>query len=92
MFLGMDPIDKLEDVWWTDLNDTTKDHAKVLGYTKDKWDDDWEIDDLPVDKKNWKDLTKDETKAAKHFGWSEQSWNGTYQAETFSKVRTKNGQ
>ena len=43
MFLGMSPIDSKCQIWWSELDKPTKDAAQVLGWTQQKWDDDWEV-------------------------------------------------
>jgi hypothetical protein len=41
MFLNLNPIAKKLNVWWEDLDQATKDQALALGWTQEKWDDDW---------------------------------------------------
>jgi hypothetical protein len=41
MFLNLNPIAKKLNVWWEDLDQATKDQALAIGWTQEKWDDDW---------------------------------------------------
>ena len=43
MFLGMSPIDSKLQVWWSELDQPTKDAALAIGWTQETWDDDWEV-------------------------------------------------
>ena len=43
MFLGMNPIDYKLQIWWSDLDQATKDAALGVGWTQETWDDDWEV-------------------------------------------------
>ena len=43
MYLGMSPIDTKLQIYWSELDQPTKDAALVLGWTQEKWDDDWEV-------------------------------------------------
>jgi hypothetical protein len=87
MFLGLNPIDKKLNVWWADLDKATKDHAIALGWSEEKWDDDWEIYHLPIDKLYWADLDKAQQKAANHFGYTKATWDETFAEEDMKTVR-----
>lgn len=78
MFVGLSPIAKKLNVWWGDLDQATKDHAIALGWTMELWDDDWEIEHLPIDKLYWADLDKKQQKAANHFGYTKATWDETW--------------
>jgi hypothetical protein len=86
MFLGMSPIHKKLNVWWDDLDKKTKDAAEVLGWTKEKWDDDWDVTDLPCEEWSWDDMTKKQKDAANHFGYSKATWDETFEEEEFTAV------
>lgn len=77
MFLGMSPIDDKLDIWWQDVDSTTKEQAQVLGWSSDKWDDDWAIHDLPCEHWNWDDMSAEQKRAAQHFGYSKSTWDET---------------
>ncbi len=49
----------------------------VLGWTKESWDDDWNIQDFPIEHKYWKELTDAERNAANHFGYTRITWDET---------------
>lgn len=88
MFLGLSPIDKKLNVWWSDLDQATKDQAIALGWSEEKWDDDWEIYHLDIDKKYWDELDKAQQKAANHFGYTKATWDETYAEEDMKSVRS----
>ena len=88
MFLGLSPIDKKLNVWWSDLDQATKDQAIALGWSEEKWDDDWEIYHLEIDKKYWDELDKAQQKAANHFGYTKATWDETYAEEDMKSVRS----
>jgi len=50
-------------------------HALQIGYSQELWDDDWEITDLPIEHKYWKDLTADEQEGATFFGYTQSTWD-----------------
>ena len=89
MFLGLSPIDKKLNVWWADLDKATKEHAIALGWLEEKWDDDWEIYHLDIDKKYWDELDKAQQKAANHFGYTKATWDETYAEEDTKTVRAQ---
>jgi hypothetical protein len=74
-FLGWDPIDQLEDLWWEDVDDTTQEAARVLGWNEHKWDHDWALWDLPIEDRAWGDLTAEERRAARYFGYDGPTWD-----------------
>lgn len=55
----------------------TKKAALALDWTEHKWDDDWELWDLEVDHKYWKEMTEEEKAGAMHFGYTQHTWDGT---------------
>jgi hypothetical protein len=89
MFLGgsMNPISYKLDIWWDELDKKTKDEAAVLGWTKENWDDDWNLEDLPINEKYWADMTSKEQKALQHFGYSKATWDETFEDMDFKKVQ-----
>jgi len=79
VYLGMNPLlhgPKL-DVWWEDLHPETQQQGEVLGYDKEKWDDDWLIHDLPCEQLYWKDMTDEQKVAATYFGYMPAVWDET---------------
>jgi phosphoribosylformimino-5-aminoimidazole carboxamide ribonucleotide (ProFAR) isomerase len=54
----------------------TKKAALALDWTEDKWDDDWELWDLEVEHKYWKEMTEEEKAGAMHFGYTQHTWDG----------------
>ena len=68
MIVGLNPIDKCEDIWWEDADEETKKAAKALGFDQHKWDHDWTIQDLPCEELYWKDLSNEQRQAARYFG------------------------
>lgn len=77
MFLGLDPIEKKLDIWWEDTDSETQKYAKDIGWTQEKWDDDWMIRDLPVEEKYWDNLDEKERNAAIYFGYIKCTWDET---------------
>lgn len=77
MYLGMNPIDEKLDIWWSETDDETKAFATVLGFDQHKWDEDWELKDLPCEHWYWKDMTEEQKDAAIHFGYSRALWDET---------------
>lgn len=86
MFLGLNPIAKKLNIWWDDVDPATKEHAAALGWTKELWDDDWEIEHLPIDKVYWGDLSTAQQKAAHHFGYTKATWDETWAEEDMKSV------
>lgn len=91
MFLGLDPIKKKLNLWWDDVDKATQEQALALGWTKELWDDDWEIEDLPIDKVSWADLDKKQQKAANHFGYTKATWDETWTEEDLKTVSLTDG-
>jgi hypothetical protein len=61
-----------EDCSWRKLPPHVQTAAKVLGYTKELWDE----DGTPgSDEKDWDELTPEERKAAKILGYNRQTWD-----------------
>jgi hypothetical protein len=70
-FLGLPPLrKKLSTAYWKDLDKATQGFATDLGWTQEKWDDDWEIEHLEVEKLYWDELSPKQQKAAGHFGYT----------------------
>ena len=89
MYLHMSPIDKKLDLWWDDVDEETKKYAHVLGWDHHKWDDDWEIEDLPCEHWNWNDMTNEQQEAGRHFGYGRGTWDYVEdEEEDFDTVRT----
>lgn len=63
---------KYDDYDWDELPKAVQEAAKVLGYTKAKWDGDQSI---PADDKDWKELTEAEKAAATTLGYTQASWD-----------------
>lgn len=55
----------------------TKKAALALDWTQHKWDHDWELWDLEVDKKYWNEMTDEEKAGAMHFGYTHHTWDGS---------------
>lgn len=77
MYLGMDPMaeGRFSGIYWNDLDVTARRHAESLGWDETKWDEDWYIQDLPVNEKYWKELSQPEKRAAEYFGYMECTWD-----------------
>lgn len=86
MYLGLDPIKKKLDIWWDDTDKKTLAEAKVLGWSKETWDKDWQIEHLPCNKWYWDEMTSTQQKAARHFGYTKGTWDETWEVEE-KKVR-----
>lgn len=84
VFLNLKLIEKKLNVWWSDLDKPTMDHAAALGWSQATWDDDYEIVDLAVDKVYWKDLTAPQQAAALHFGYTKATWDETWAADDYT--------
>lgn len=69
MFLGLNPIEERLDIWWDEVDSDTQKYAIALGWDKSKWDDEWEIQDLPCEHLYWKELTEEQKTAARYFGY-----------------------
>lgn len=61
----------LNDVW-RDLTDEQREAAKVLGYTRKKWDNSKAV---PADDKHWVELSNDEREAAILLGYTPDVWD-----------------
>lgn len=59
------------DDYWSDLPKRIKIAAERIGYNKKLWDSDGQI---PIDLKEWKDLTSNEEKDLKIIGYNETKW------------------
>ena len=60
-----------DDYEWTDLPDSIRNAAILLGYCKTSWD---EGQDVALTSKTWNELTSDEKLAATRLGYNEQFW------------------
>jgi hypothetical protein len=83
VFLNLGLIKKLN-LWWDDVHGPTQDQASALGWTKEKWDQDYEIEDLPIDKISWDELERLQRRGAKHFGYTKATWDETWAAQDFN--------
>jgi hypothetical protein len=84
MFLNLNPIGKKLNVWWDDLDETTKEHALNIGWTSDKWDEDYEIEHLEVEQMYWADLDEKQKTAASYFGYTKATWDETWEPNDFN--------
>jgi hypothetical protein len=84
MFLNLNPISKKLNVWWEDLDATTKEHAINIGWTSDKWDEDYEIEHLDVEHLYWADLDTKQKEAASYFGYTKATWDETWEPSDFN--------
>lgn len=84
MFLNLNPIAKKLNVWWEDLDETTKEHAINIGWTSDKWDEDYEIEHLDVEQLYWADLDTKQKEAASYFGYTKATWDETWEPSDFN--------
>jgi len=82
LYLGMNPIAKKCDIWWSELSEESQKMALALGWTKEKWDDDWELHHLEIEHKYWAELTDDEKEAAAFFGYMQSTWDQTDEIPT----------
>lgn len=73
--VGLEPIDKFDDIWWEDCDAVSKKAAETLGFDEHKWDHDYAIRDLPVEEKYWKELSEEQRKAARYFGYNRSTWD-----------------
>lgn len=80
-FLGINVIDKKLNIWWEDTDAETKSAALAVGFTKETWDDDWRIQDFPIEHKHWKELTDEQRAGASHFGYTRITWDETGETE-----------
>ena len=94
--VGLEPIDKFEDIWWEDADEHTKKAAKALGFDQHKWDHDYAISDLPVEESYWNDLTTEQRQAARYFGYNRSTWDETdydddddYQSDDDEKIEVR---
>jgi hypothetical protein len=78
MFVNLNPIAKKLNVWWSDLDATTKEQATALGWTEEKWNDDWEIEHLEVEHLYWDSLSAAQKTAANHFGYTQSTWDESF--------------
>jgi hypothetical protein len=86
MFLGLNPIDSKLDIWWKEVDPETQRYCNDIGWDHEKWDDDWELHDLPVEHKYWDELNEKERNAAIYFGYNKCTWDETDE-EDFTSVR-----
>ena len=91
MFLHLNPIGKKFNVWWEDLDETAKEHAINIGWTSDKWDEDYEIEHLEVEQLYWADLDTKQKEAASYFGYTKATWDETWEASDFSMSASGGG-
>ena len=84
MFLNMNPISKKLNVWWEDLDETTQKYALNIGWTSDKWDEDYEIEHLDVEQLYWDDLDCKQKDAASYFGYTKATWDETWEPNDFN--------
>ena len=73
--VGLEPLDKFEDIWWEDCDSVSKKAAASLGFDEHKWDHDYAISDLEVEDKYWKELSEEQRKAARYFGYNRSTWD-----------------
>lgn len=73
--VGLEPIDKFDDIWWEDCDAVSKKAAETLGFDEHKWDHDYAVRDLPVEEKYWKELSEEQRKAARYFGYNRSTWD-----------------
>ena len=73
--VGLEPLDKFEDIWWEDCDSVSKKAAKTLGFDEHEWDHDYAICDLEVEEKNWNQLSEEQRKAARYFGYNRSTWD-----------------
>ena len=91
MFLHLNPIGKKFNVWWEDLDETAKEHAINIGWTSDKWDEDYEIEHLEVEQLYWADLDTKQKEAASYFGYTKATWDETWEASDFNMSSASGG-
>jgi hypothetical protein len=84
MFLNLNPIASKLNVWWEDLDETTKEHATAIGWTSDKWDEDYEIEHLDVEHLFWSELDSKQQAAASYFGYTKATWDETWNPSDFN--------
>jgi hypothetical protein len=90
MFLDMSPIDSKLDIWWEEIDKKTQTYLKDMEWGQDKWDDEWELHDLPIKTKKWNDLSDKERTAATYLGYTKCKWDETSDDEKdvdFNTVR-----
>jgi len=74
----MEPLEsKMLDIWWSEVDEETQKHAETLTWTKELWDKDYNLRDLPANEWWWKDMTAEQRKAAQYFGYSRVTWDET---------------
>lgn len=76
MYLGLNPIAAKLDIWWEEVDKETQGYAIDIGWDNKKWDDDWELHDLPAEELYWNDLSDKQRKAATYFGYCKYTWDG----------------
>lgn len=84
MFLNLNPIGKKLNLWWEDVDETTKNHAINIGWTPEKWDEDYEIEHLEVEQMYWADLDTKQKEAASYFGYTKATWDETWDPTDFN--------
>lgn len=63
------------DCWWDELDSQTQYYALILSYTKETWDRDFELEDLPCEDWYWEEMSQEQKTAAAYFGYSEETWD-----------------
>ena len=91
MFLNLNPIAKKLDLWWEDVDATTKEHAINIGWTAEKWDEDYEIEHLDVEQLYWDDLDTKQKEAALYFGYTKATWDETWDPNDFNMSSASGG-
>ena len=91
MFLNLDPIGKKLNVWWEDLDEKTKEQAINIGWTSEKWDEDYEIEHLEVEQLYWADLDAKQKEAASYFGYTKATWDETWEPSDFNMSSSGGG-
>jgi hypothetical protein len=65
---------KYDDYDWDELPADIQEAAKVLGYTKELWDNDEDPDEVD---EYWKKLTPEQQAAATKLGYDKKSWDAS---------------
>ena len=69
-----------EDYRWAKLPENIKEAARLIGYQRSTWDNDF---DIPLASTHWNDLTKNQTEAALLLGYDEDDWTPWCPLDTF---------